>query len=146
MAAQISRKSKEGFKSGIAGNWGDSNIDVGCGILEAGSRPEVTFGKIKEIINQSKVSGGPSSLTNGASRKSKLGEFRFKGDSRFRPKTQEETDMGLRSVGQMTKALAEWQTKGGGPNKIMAGPSSDELPSAKNPLEKSVGNISGPKL
>ncbi|MBA0680339.1 hypothetical protein Goari_012044 [Gossypium aridum] len=67
MAAQISRKSKEGFKSGIAGNWGDSNIDVGSGILEAGSRPEVTFGKIKEIINQRKVSGGPSSLTNGVS-------------------------------------------------------------------------------
>ncbi|MBA0881240.1 hypothetical protein Goshw_009086 [Gossypium schwendimanii] len=65
MAAQISRKSKEGFKNGIAGNWGDSNFDLGSGILEAGSRPEVTFGKIKEIINQSKVSGGPSSLTNG---------------------------------------------------------------------------------
>ncbi|TYH58892.1 hypothetical protein ES332_D08G186500v1 [Gossypium tomentosum] len=67
-------------------------------ISEAGFRPEVTFGKIKEIINQSKVSGGPSSRTNGASCKSKLGEFQFKGDSRFRPKTQEETDMGLRSV------------------------------------------------
>ncbi|KAG4134573.1 hypothetical protein ERO13_D08G165250v2 [Gossypium hirsutum] len=80
-------------------------------ISEAGFRPEVTFGKIKEIINQSKVSGGPSSRTNGASCKSKLGEFQFKGDSRFRPKTQEETDMGLRSVGQMTKALAKWQTK-----------------------------------
>ncbi|MBA0796464.1 hypothetical protein Gohar_007232 [Gossypium harknessii] len=38
MAAQISIKSKEGFKSGIAGNCGDSNIDVGSGILEAGSR------------------------------------------------------------------------------------------------------------
>ncbi|MBA0709555.1 hypothetical protein Golax_024584 [Gossypium laxum] len=101
MAAQISRKSKEGFKSGIAGNWGDSNIDVGSGILEAGSRPEVTFGKIKEIINQSKVSGGPSSLTNGVSR-----------------------------------------TKRGGPNKIMAGPSSDELPSAKNPLENAPSKFS----
>ncbi|PPD97499.1 hypothetical protein GOBAR_DD05457 [Gossypium barbadense] len=121
---------------------GDSNIDVGSGILEAGFRPEVTFGKIKEIINQSKVSGGPSSRTNGASCKSKLGEFQFKGDSRFRPKTQEETYMGLRSVGQMTKALAKWQTKGGGPNKIMAGPSSDELPSAKNPLENDPSKFS----
>ncbi|KAK5812783.1 hypothetical protein PVK06_028223 [Gossypium arboreum] len=48
------RESKKGFKSGIASNWEDSNIDVGSGILEVGSRPEVAFGKIKEIINQNK--------------------------------------------------------------------------------------------
>ncbi|PPS11807.1 hypothetical protein GOBAR_AA08824 [Gossypium barbadense] len=87
MATQISEESKEGFKSGIASNWEDSNIDVGSGILETGSKPEVAFGKIKEIINQNKVSGGSNSFTNNAGRKSKLGEFRFKRDNKFRLKT-----------------------------------------------------------
>ncbi|MBA0732688.1 hypothetical protein Gogos_016761 [Gossypium gossypioides] len=99
MAAQNSGKSKEGFKNGIVGNLGDSNNDLGNGFFEAGSRPKGDFRKIKEIMGHNKVGGGPGSLTNGASRKSKLGEIRFKWVNGFGPKTQEETDLGLRSVG-----------------------------------------------
>ncbi|MBA0579041.1 hypothetical protein Gorai_021308 [Gossypium raimondii] len=61
--------------------------------------PKGDFWKIKEIIGHNKVGGGPGSLTNGADRKSKFGEIRFKWVNEFGPKTQKETDLGLRSVG-----------------------------------------------
>ncbi|KAK5818925.1 hypothetical protein PVK06_023875 [Gossypium arboreum] len=96
MATRTSEKSNEGFKNGIVGNLGNSNNDLGNGFFKADSRPKGDFSKIREIMGHNKVRGGPGSLTNGAGRKSKLGEIRFKWVNGFRPKTQEETDFGLR--------------------------------------------------
>ncbi|XP_016704378.1 uncharacterized protein [Gossypium hirsutum] len=84
----------------------------------------VVIEKSKEHSCKNKVGEGPCPLTNGASH------------------------LGLRSVGQVAKALAQRQNKSSGPFKIMAGPffSSAGLQSIKNPKENSVGNLLGPKL
>ncbi|KAK5770446.1 hypothetical protein PVK06_046596 [Gossypium arboreum] len=80
---------------------GVSKTDGGIGILDVGSRYAVVVGKSKEHSCKNKVGEGPCPLTNGASRKPKLGEVRSTGFNGHGLDSNDGTDLGFRSVGQL---------------------------------------------
>ncbi|MBA0602216.1 hypothetical protein Gorai_002405 [Gossypium raimondii] len=116
----------------------DDRVEMISVVKDVGSRYAVVVEKSKEHSCKNKVGEGPCPLTNGASRKPKLGEVRSTGVNGHVLDSNDGTDLGLRSVGQVAKALAQRQNKSSGPFKITAGPffSSAGLQSIKKPKGK----------